>query len=210
MLRRPTILLTGFGPFPGIAANATGTFIPELAAEARKRFLDHEMIDTILPVIWMETPKLASGLIADHSPAVALHFGVAKEARDVRIERVGRNSCTQRADASGTLPGTEFLIENGPQTLAATFPVDRILARLEQAGVPCSTSDDAGGYLCNALLYHSLTAAHARPKPHLAGFVHLPASLTADTASDCPLSWDDALRGGLEIIAACIEEETIA
>lgn len=210
MLQRPTILLTGFGPFPGIEANASGRFVPELAASARQRFHDHDVVDAILPVIWMESPKLVCDLIADHGPAVALHFGVAKNARDVQIECTGRNQCAARVDANGALPGAELLVEHGPQTLAATFPVDRIVARLEQAGVPFSTSDDAGGYLCNALLYHSLTAAHARPKPHLAGFVHLPASLTADSASDCPLSWDDALRGGLEIIAACVEEETIA
>lgn len=204
--RRPTILLTGFGPFPGVADNATAELVPQLAAAARMRFLGHDVVDAILPVTWTEAPKLVTKLICDHEPALALHFGVAKEARGFRLERTGRNHCAVRHDATGALPDAVHLVADGPAALAATFPVERIISRLERAGVPCSASDDAGGYLCNALLYHSLTEAHARPKPHFVGFVHLPAGLAVVEAFDCPLSWDNALRGGLEIIAACIEE----
>jgi pyroglutamyl-peptidase len=203
-------LLTGFGSFPGIADNATAALVPALAAAARKRFTDHDIVDEVLPVAWADVPQILSRLIADNDAALALHFGVAKEARGFQIECLGRNHCDARYDATGALPVAGQLVGDGPATLSATFPVERIIARLESAGHPCSTSDNAGGYLCNAVLYHSLTAATSRPTPHLAGFIHLPASLSDAAASERPLSWDDALAGSIEIIAACLEKETVA
>jgi pyroglutamyl-peptidase len=207
---RPTILLTGFGPFPGIADNATTALVPALAAAARAHFPDHDIVDEVLPVTWTDVPQILSRLVAESDAALALHFGVAKAARGFLIERQGRNACDPRHDASGALPQAAHVISEGPATLASTFPVERIMGRLQHAGLPCAVSDNAGGYLCNALLYHSLTAAHARATPFLSGFIHLPASLSDATGSDSPLTWDDALAGGIEIIAACIEKDTVA
>ena len=55
----------------------------------------------------------------------------------------------------------------------------------------------------------SLASARELPAPHLAGFIHLPAGLSpmADRDDECLLSWEEALTGGLEIIAACLEAE---
>ncbi|MGZ5851566.1 MAG: pyroglutamyl-peptidase I family protein, partial [Hyphomicrobium sp.] len=92
-------------------------------------------------------------------------------------------------------------------------PIDgsagRIVERLRKLGVPAGTSTDAGRYLCNALLYHSLSAASALAQPHLVSFVHLPADLPGPDGhviqSDCRLDWRGAMAGGIEIIAACLE-----
>lgn len=208
--RRPSILLTGFGPFPGLADNATAALVPELAAVARSRFSDHEIVDAVLPVEWTRAPLELGELLKRGDAALALHFGVAREARGFQIERVGRNTCGALYDASGALPRAAQLIGDAPDKLTSTFPVERIMMRLERAGLPCSVSHSAGAYLCNALLYHSLTAALERATPFVAGFVHLPTSLTATGEAECPLSWDDALAGGIEIIAACLEKETIS
>lgn len=209
---RPTILLTGFGPFPGIDDNATTALIPELAATARDQFPRHEVIGEILPVEWQRAPQLLQQLLAQTNPAIALHFGVTKHASGFQIELVGRNVCGPRIDAVGEFPTAAHVVDAGPETIASSFPAQRIIARLERAGLPCATSESAGTYLCNALLYHSLTRAQALPTPCIAGFVHLPAGLSAmaSAEAECRLSWDDALAGGIEIIAACLEAETIA
>lgn len=207
----PTILLTGFGPFPGIGANATAEFVPELAQLARARFQGHDVIDAVLPVEWERTPQLLTELLAQTHPVLALHFGVAKAASRFQIERVGRNACAPRHDAIEAFPACEQVIASGPDVLPSTLPVEAILTRLARAGVPCCTSDDAGGYLCNTLLYHSLTAAGAHPTPFLSGFVHLPAALArAEAAPDVGLTWDIALLGGIETIAACLETKALA
>jgi pyroglutamyl-peptidase len=209
---RPSILLTGFGAFPGVEANATAALVPALAAAARARFLHLDIVDAVLPVEWSRTPQRLDDLLSQSGAQLALHFGVSGSARGFQIELVGRNACEARHDAAGELPGAARLIAEGPDSLASTFPAERIIARLQNAGLPCAASGSAGTYLCNALLYHSLRAAHALPTPFLVGFVHLPASLspTAGLASDCALTWDDALAGGLEIIAACLDAESVS
>jgi pyroglutamyl-peptidase len=210
--KRPTILLTGFGTFPGVPDNATAALVPELAARARVQFPDYDVVDEILPVVWSQTPGLLQQLLKRVDPVLALHFGVTKHTSGFQIELVGRNVCEPRFDALGEVPTTAHLIEAGPEVLNSSFPAKSIVARLERAGLPHVESLSAGTYLCNAVLYHSLTHAQSRDEPFLAGFVHMPAALTrvAEASEDCLLSWDDALKGSLEIIDACLEAETTA
>jgi pyroglutamyl-peptidase len=209
--QRPTVLLTGFSAFPGIAVNATETLVPQLAVAARDRFPEYDIVDAVLPVDWKRAPELLQALLDEKAPRLALHFGVSHRAEDFRIERVSRNICEPRHDASGALPEDVAVLSSGADTLPATLPIDRIVARLKDIGVPCCTSDDAGAYLCNALLYRSLAAAGDGPIPHIAGFVHIPAALApgacdpAETA-ECGLTWPAAVAGALAIIAACLDE----
>lgn len=214
--QRPSILLTGFGHFPGIEVNATADLVPEVARRARERFADHEVIDAVLPVEWEAAPAALAHLLArgPSSFVLALHFGVSPTTRGFDIELVGRNVCGARYDATGALPSARCLLDCGPALLATTFPAERIIARLVRGGFPCATSDDAGDYLCNAVLYHSLVRAHAAATPFLSGFVHIPAGLAGCArAADRPpgesdatgLSWPAAVAGSMEIIAACLE-----
>ncbi|MEI9901387.1 MAG: hypothetical protein WDN31_16010 [Hyphomicrobium sp.] len=147
--------------------------------------------------------SLVQQLIKRTSPKLALHFGVSKRASGFQIELVGRNICDLRIDAAGDLPSAAHLIDAGPDELPSSFPARRIIARLESAGLPWATSESAGSYVCNALLYHSLISAKALPTPCLSGFVHLPVGLRAGEEAEavCALSWSQALSGSLEIIA---------
>ncbi len=210
MSGRPTIVLTGFGPFPGVPVNASATLVTRLANAARTRFPTHETVHDILPTEWNEVPERLRKLINLESVVLVLHFGVAQDAAGFRLELVGRNLQTSLQDTVGNLPKSVRVIEDGPDLLATTVPAERIAARLMGLGLPCTTSDNAGTYLCNALFYHSLAAAHGARDPHLAGFVHIPASLVGqgpeaqEPHPACPLDWQMAVSGGLEIIAACL------
>jgi pyroglutamyl-peptidase len=211
---RGSIVLTGFGPFPGVDSNATSELIVELTEAARTRFSKHEVIGEVLPVEWQQAPKVLKGLLTGARAVLALHFGVAPEARGFQIELVGRNLRGARPDACGELPSCEAVIATGPTMLASTLPAERILTRLARGGFPCCTSNNAGNYLCNALMYHSLAAARVQQRPFMSGFVHVPASLqrtscapggAPDLDDSCYLTWAAAVAGGLEIIAACLE-----
>jgi pyroglutamyl-peptidase len=192
--------------------NATATLVPELAARVRERFSDYDVVDEILPVAWSRTPDLLQLLLERTSPVLALHFGVTRHAKGFQIELVGRNVCEPRFDALGEVPNRAHLVEAGPEVLSSSFPAKRIIARLEAAGLPHAESMSAGTYLCNAVLYHSLTHAQSKADPFIAGFVHLPAALckVAEAGEECLLSWDDALKGSIEIIDACVDAETNA
>jgi pyroglutamyl-peptidase len=206
---RPIVLLTGFGPFPGVPANASALLVPRLAKAARELFPTYDFVAEILPTEWAAAPQKLADLLARPGTALALHFGVSKQAEGFQIELVGRNQCKAVADAAGFLPTNEYVIELGPAERPSTLPAERIVARLLELGMPAHTSTDAGGFLCNALLYHSLSAASLRDEPHLVGFVHLPADLVdADgkaAASAHGLDLRGALVGALEIIATCLE-----
>jgi pyroglutamyl-peptidase len=81
------------------------------------------------------------------------------------------------------------------------------VTRLKAMGLPEATSDDAGSYLCNAVLYQSLGLMGAGARGQgagIAGFVHLPSSL-ADGGKAGALTFEQALAGSLEIIAVCLE-----
>ncbi len=208
---RPTILLTGFGPFPGVPNNATETLVPRLALATHALFPSHDTIGEILPTKWREAPARLKQLVNTRNVVLTLHFGVAHDVKGFQLELVSRNLQTALQDAAGDMPESVRIIEEGPDLLATTLPADRIAARLLSLGFPCVTSDNAGTYLCNALLYHSLSAARCKPVPRLAGFVHIPASLVGHGPSgeephpNCPLDWRMAVSGALEIVSACLD-----
>ncbi len=211
MNARPAIVLTGFGAFPGVPVNATEALVPLLAKSARTLFPTHETIDAILPTQWTEAPARLAKLVSASNVVLVLHFGVTQDTSGFQLELVGRNLRTSREDAAGHLPTSAYVIDDGPDLLATNLPAEHIAARLMGLDLPCTTSDNAGSYLCNALLYHSLSAARNAPVPHLAGFVHLPANLIGHGPDgqqphpSCPLDWRGALSGGVEIITACMD-----
>ncbi len=200
---KPTALITGFGPFPGVPRNATGLLVPRLAKAARRKFPEWRIATAILPTEWHVAPAELARHHARARPLWTVHFGVSREARGFVIETTGRNVCRDTADAAGAQPGSLYLDADGPPIRAANLPHDAIHARLVQSGLPATSSDDAGGYLCNAILYHSLGHAARATHPTRSGFIHIPADL-GDPGS--ALSLLDAIAGGLEILSACLEE----
>lgn len=205
-----TILITGFGPFPGVPDNATARLVPLLAEAVAARWPRLRVLSEILPTEWQVAPPRVATVLAAHRPRLALHFGVAKEAKGFEIETLGRNRCRMAPDAAGYVPSVEKLLEEGADAHVTNLPVERIVEHLTRIGLPARASEDAGGYLCNALLYHSLRHVDAASPGTLAGFVHLPACLSgADYAGSeppptCPLTWAEAVAGAVEIIGVAL------
>ncbi len=99
--------------------------------------------------------------------------------------------------------------EGGAEHIAASLPVQHIVSRLRRRGIPAFVSRDAGGYLCNATLYHSLACGRDAPGRRV-GFIHIPATLGRPGAANrgrvgaSRLSWEQAQTGGLEILSTCL------
>jgi pyroglutamyl-peptidase len=196
-----SVVLTGFGPFPGVPDNATARLVPELARRSAAAFPAHTFHHDVLETAWSAAPERAAHLIAAHRPVLALHFGVARDAGGFRIERTAQNLCRVAADVTGCLPSNRLLDCSGPEARVARLDTAALAARLCARGYPVLISDDAGGYLCNAVLYRSLAAADALgPAVCSSGFIHIPADLSGP-----PLTFLDAVEGSLEIIRACLE-----
>lgn len=211
MRQRDTILLTGFGPFPGVPENASQKFVPKLAHLAARRFSAHRVVARILPTEWERAPNRLKALYDREQPKLVLHFGVSARADSYVIETVSRNTCRTTEDAVGALPHDGVVLRGGPDTIASRLPAEEIKARLAALKVPATLSDDAGGYICNALLYRSLIYAEQGEQPTaLVGFFHIPQSIppallkSRANPREMRFDWGTALIGGLEIIRTCL------
>jgi pyroglutamyl-peptidase len=201
--RQPTILVTGFGPFPDMPVNASARLIADISAAAPTRFPRIRCVSAVLPTEWHEAPRRLGALVARHAPSVAVHFGVSSSIAGFAVERLACNEWRYTPDATGALPPTDVLRHDGPPSRETRLPVTKIVDRLTALGLPVCVSDDAGRYLCNAVLYHSLGHAEASHSPMTSGFVHIPADIGDHHGA--ALNWPAALRGALEIMAMSLD-----
>jgi pyroglutamyl-peptidase len=207
---RTTVLLTAFGPFPGVPVNATMRLVPELAERAALAFPDVRFVTEMLATEWLAAPRRMAAVVAEVKPDLILHFGVSSRARGFEIEQRAHNACRSMPDAAGFFPRAETLSDRGADVLRTSLPVPHLVLALRRRGTPAYASRDAGAYLCNAVLYHSLQLAAERLRDCRVGFVHVPATLARPGGPNrgrvgaCPLTWPQAVEGGLEIIAGCL------
>ena len=198
---KTSVLLTGFGPFPGVAENASGALVGRLGVAARKRWPRVIFHTATLPTEWTIGPERARRAIERAAPDVIVHFGVSRKAEGFVVETRGANACVAVADGAGELPPLATLETDGPRFRPATLPVAAIVARLRVLSLPVITSDDAGSYLCNAVLFQTLGLT-AKSKT-MAGFIHIPVALAGSDQGGA-LTSRQALAGSLEIIAECL------
>ncbi len=168
---RRTILVTGFGGFPGAARNPTQRIIAQLARHAaRLARLGVDLHCVTLPVEYGGLQARLAQLAGTHRPDVVLHLGVAGRRRGVSVEtRAVNRAGPLHPDAAGRRPD-QVLAPGGAQILRATYPARRLLAALRATGAAAHASHDAGDYLCNAVLYRSLAMGIAAE----VGFIHVP------------------------------------
>ena len=206
MLRtqRPAVLITGFGPFPGVEVNASADLAMDLSAAAARAFPDYHFRVENLPVVWGRAIEHLDDAFDRVRPILSLHFGVSDRALGLVIETRARNHCIDLPDADGCRPRGSRLVAGGRPERKTRLPATAIVRRLTAEGVPAQLSTDAGSYLCNAVMYHALTRARRVTPPILTGFIHIPVGLTpACRTAPAALGWDLAIRGGLTVIAVC-------
>jgi len=197
--KRPTVLLTGFGPFPGVPENASADLVREIMPAARREFPDFRFVAAVLPTEWQRAPQLIEILHKRFRPLLALHFGVASGMRGFRIETEARNFCRMSPDAVGALPALTLISEADSEALPVTIDAKAAAQNLGEKGYHATLSSDAGGYLCNAVLYHSLAEAGRRGGRCKVAFVHVP----AETRLQDTLGY--AVPGALEILKFVLE-----
>ena len=191
---RPIVLLTGFGPFPGVGKNVSDSLVKWLAFRARVTLPHSRFVAAVLPTEWIRAPHVLAELYDRHDPVLALHFGVASNMRGFRIETEARNFCRMSPDAAGKLPALTQVSQAGTFSIPVTIDARSIARRLNENGYASTLSDDAGGYLCNAVLYHSLVEAERHGGRCRVGFLHIPADPPPQDVFNC------LVPGGIEIL----------
>ena len=168
------VLLTGFGPFPGVHSNLSGDFLE--AFERRFSSVgEHVQLRTeVLDTSWTAPSDFARDELTDHDPHIALHFGVHRRAGGFRIETRAQNRASPHADVNGKVFGRSSLMPDAPSVLRSNLPAARLVQSLRARGLPAAPSQDAGRYLCNMLLYHSLLQSKDSSPARQTGFIHIP------------------------------------
>jgi pyroglutamyl-peptidase len=169
----PTILITGFGPFPGSTYNPTGPLVKRLARLRRPRLADVKVVAHIFPTCYTAVDRELPMLITKHKPDALLMFRLAPRAHWLRIETRARNSVVLLPDVSGVTRAHHTIEQSGSAALAMPAPALRLLAAVRTSRVPARLSRDAGRYLCNYLCWRAVEATSKKNGPHLAAFVHV-------------------------------------
>jgi len=167
-----TILVTGFGPFPGAPVNPSGPLVKSLA---RSRLAHTRIVTHIFPTSYAAVDRDLPKLMARCRPHALLMFGLATTAKTLRIETRARNALSRLADADGVVPALSLIAPGRAPALALLAPTDRLLAVAQGAVL----SNDAGDYLCNYLCWRATLAARRWGGLRLTVFVHVPPNVNA-------------------------------
>lgn len=195
------MLLTGFKPYGGHAINPSAEIARTLDGTAigGTRVTAH-----ILPVVYAGMGERIQALIDDISPRAVICLGLDPGIEAIHLERVAANALDfQIADNAGEiLQGP--VTKGGADALPSRLPLDSIEARLRAGNIAVRGSDDAGRYLCNALMYLALSATARRDSPPPCGFIHLP-FLPEQAGGEASLPLETMVEGVRIAIAATLE-----
>lgn len=188
-----TVLLTGFEPFGGDAANPSGEAVHLVAS----RWSGPEVLVTdVLPVTFAGAAARLRELIAEHRPDVVIAAGLAGGRAAIGVERVAVNLVDARIpDNDGAQPVDVPSVPGAAPAHFATLPVKEIVRRIADTGIPAEVSYSAGTFVCNHVFF---TALEAAASPARAGFVHVPWS-TEHAPADAPALPLRAIADALEI-----------
>src|SRR5262245_24872654 len=100
-----TVLITGFGPFPGAPFNPTGAVVAALVRRRRPALTGLRMIGHVFRTSYAAVDDELPELVARHRPHLLLMFGLAARTRHLRVETRARNRRSLLfADVAGHLP----------------------------------------------------------------------------------------------------------
>ena len=206
-----TILLAGFGPFPGGAANPTGRLVQRLARLQRPALSDVKLLPHVFPTSYRAVDRDLPRLIAQAKPDAVLMFGLSARAPCLRIETRARNAVSALIpDADGHRLFSTSIQPGGPGALSFGAPAARLAVAARRSRVEARISRDAGRYLCNYLSWRAIETLGRRGGPQFAAFVHVPKLRSGVRPSAClprkPWRMADLLRGGEAILLAAAAE----
>ena len=167
-----TVLITGFGRFPGAPFNPSGPLARAVARRRRPAFDDIKRVVHIFETSYAAVDRDLPKLLQQHRPDIVLLFGLAGRTPFVRVETRARNTKSILfPDVTGYRP-TERVIAPGKPAQRGRAPFVHLLTASRKARVRTRLSRDAGRYLCNYSFWRALEAS--RSGTPLAQFIHIP------------------------------------
>ncbi len=168
-----TVLITGFGRFPGAPFNPSGPLALALAKRRRPALASVSRVAHIFATSYAAVDRDLPKLLARHRPDIVLMFGLAGRTPFVRVETRARNAVSVLfPDVDGHIPPGRAIAPGGAAFQRGRAPFVRLVAAARSARVSARPSRDAGRYLCNYVYWRTLEATSRSGT--LAQFVHIP------------------------------------
>lgn len=161
------LIVTGFGPFPGVPVNPAATVAEKTVAQLKSKgiYATFEQLDVSIQTCREFYDKIKGKDI------FVLHIGVYTELLRPEIETVGRNILNFGCpDVKGEKPVNKKIDDSVMLREKIPNPVDFRSIIPESIGFGYST--DAGEYICNCIYF--LALENIKKKINGAVFVHIP------------------------------------
>lgn len=194
-IREYRVLVTGFGPFPGVRFNPTAPLAERLATLRRPALAGVIRTSHVFPTTYAGVEKELPALLAEVRPDVILLFGLATRTPYLRIETRALNRRSALfPDAQGCHPATWTITPHAAIAVPGNAPHHRLVAAARRTNVPVRLSRNAGTYLCNFAYWRALELSardgslvqfiHVPPVRHDLGGVGHARSLTLDDLTE--------------------------
>ncbi|EDO36383.1 predicted protein [Nematostella vectensis] len=168
--QKPTVLVTGFGPFGQVKVNSS-----MLAVKALKSSDLSEKVNLVteeIPVIYDFVKNHIPMLWEHYKPKLCVHVGVHSLSETVVLETCARNDGYQSLqDVEGKFHESDCCIPGASDVIHTPLNLESVSEEVNTSGCPCkiNLSNDAGRYLCDFIYYTSL---YHGDSPTV--FIHLP------------------------------------
>ena len=179
------LLVTGFGPFPGVPFNSSDALVSGWIRNRPDWHFDDLRFE-VLPTAYEAAGTRVAELLREFRPARALLLGVAGADCGIRMERFALNIDDGAApDEAGQRRQARSIVAGAPDALRTMLDLEQMHGALIDQGVNAEISNHAGAYVCNHAYYCALHAAAAMMPPCKVLFVHLPRPREGATPGDC-------------------------
>ena len=179
-----TLLLTYFGPFPGVPVNPTVALAEGAVRALNTARPDLRVVARELPVSYDGSSAVLRAALQEVQPDALISLGVAVGRDVVSLEQVAINlDSAGIEDNDGDRRCDEPIAPGGQEAYFSSLPVRASFERLRAAGEPVEISYTAGTYVCNHVFYEGQRISRELGLSIPAGFVHVPA-ICADGEED--------------------------
>mgnify|MGYP000962239709 FL=1 len=172
-----TLLLTYFGPFPGVPVNPTVALAEGAVRALNTARPDLRVVARKLPVSYDGSSAALRAALQEVQPDALISLGVAVGRDVVSLEQVAINlDSAGIEDNDGDRRCDEPIVPDGREAYFSSLPVRASYERLRAAGEPVEISYTAGTYVCNHVFYEGQRISRELGLSIPAGFVHVPAT----------------------------------
>ena len=172
-----TLLLTYFGPFPGVPVNPTVALAEGAVRALNTARPDLRVVARELPVSYDGSSAALRAALQEVQPDALISLGVAVGRDVVSLEQVAINlDSAGIEDNDGDQRCDEPIVPDGREAYFSSLPVRASFERLRAAGESVEISYTAGTYVCNHVFYEGQRITRELGLSIPAGFVHVPAT----------------------------------